>query len=440
MKKINRIIGTLIGNTMEFYDFTVYAFLISYISKEFFRFENPFLSYIVVFGVFASGYLTRPLGALLFGYIGDKHGRSKALSISIIISTIATFSIGIIPSYDRIGIFSACILIGLRLLQGLAVSGEGGAIVLLFEKYAFKDKGFIGGSILASTLGGVILGSMVCALTSWFIASHQTMPWLWRLPFLLALPFGIVAIILRYLLNDFQLFQLAEQNALTIQHPTGALLKNYFRIILYSVSVVSLYSMTTSVLIIHFPYLLTENMGMSHYTSLLILTALLVIVAAATPLFGKLFSAYNFSSVYKIAASLLVVVAPLWFYSISIGNLPCILLMAFIFSLLIAAISSTVFPIFVGIFPFGVRYSGVALSFNLSITLFSSSTPMVMLFLEKHFATVTAAGAYIAIFAIVVLICMEWLLRDQRMIYFNQSEKELSLYRSSILSGFQEAG
>jgi MFS family permease len=88
MKKINRIIGTLIGNTMEFYDFTIYAFLTAYISKEFFRFDNPIVSYLAVFGVFASGYLTRPLGALLFGYVGDRQGRSKALSISIIISIV----------------------------------------------------------------------------------------------------------------------------------------------------------------------------------------------------------------------------------------------------------------------------------------------------------------------------------------------------------------
>lgn len=432
MKKFNRIIGTLIGNTMEFYDFTVYAFLTSYISKEFFRFENPFLSYVVVFGVFSSGYLTRPLGALLFGYIGDRQGRSKALSISIIISTIATFSIGLIPSYDHIGFLAPLILIGLRLLQGLAVSGEGGAIVLLFEKYSFKDRGLIGGSVLASTLGGVVLGSLICALTTWLISSAHVSAWVWRLPFLLSLPFGIVAIVLRYLLHDFHLFQLAEQHDLTLKQPVGSLIKNYARTILYSVSIVSLYSLTTSALIIHFPYLLTEKIGVSQYTSLLILTVLLSTVAIATPILGKLLSAYKPENIYRNAALLLMLVAPLWFYCISIGNMPCILLAAFIFSLLVAALSSTLFPIFVGVFPFGVRYSGVALSFNLSITLFSSTTPMAMLFLEGYFNNVMVAGSYISCFVAFMLIFTQLLLKRQPMVYFHQTASELALYRNSV--------
>jgi len=432
MKNFNRIIGTLIGNTMEFYDFTIYAFLISYISKEFFRFDNPALSYLVVLGVFASGYLTRPLGALLFGYIGDRQGRSKALSISIIISTIATFSIGLIPSYDHIGFVAPLILIGLRLLQGFAVSGEGGAIVLLFEKYSFKDRGLIGGSMLASTLGGVVLGSLVCALSSWLISSGQANSWIWRLPFLLSLPFGLVAIVLRYLLNDFHLFQLAEKNDLTTKQPIRSLMKNYYRIILYSVSTVSLYSLTSSALIIHFPYLLTEKLGISNDISLLILTALLSIVTIATPILGKLLSAYKPEHIYRKAAFLLTVVAPFWFYCISIGNMPCILLTAVIFSLLIAAISSTMFPIFVGVFPFAVRYSGVALSFNLSITLFSSTTPMAMLFLERYFHSVLAAGVYISFFTTLVLIFTQVLFKHRPMIYFNQTESEIALYRGSV--------
>lgn len=432
MKNFNRIIGTLIGNTMEFYDFTVYAFLISYISKEFFRFDNPSLSYIVVFGVFASGYLTRPLGALLFGYIGDRQGRSKALSISIIISTIATFSIGLIPGYHQIGFLAPLILIGLRLLQGLAVSGEGGAIVLLFEKYSFQDRGLIGGAVLASTLGGVILGSMVCALTSWLITSTQINSLIWRLPFLLSLPLGIIAIVLRYLLNDFHLFQLAEQHDLTIRQPIRSLMKSYSRAILYSVSTVSLYSLTTSTLIIHFPYLLTEKLGVSNYSSLLILTMLLSIVAIATPIFGRLLSAYNPERIYRNTALLLMIVTPLWFYCMSIGNMPYILWMALFFSLLVAALSSTLFPIFVGVFPFGVRYSGVAFSFNLSITLFSSTTPMVMLFLENHFNNLMFAGSYTSCFVAFVLIFTQLLLKHQPITYFNQTQNEQILYRNPI--------
>src|SRR3990167_11089246 len=95
-----RYLGALVGNMMQFYDFTIYAFLTTEISQAFFNFQNKFLSYFVVFSIFASGYLARPLGSLIFGYFGDKKGRSNALSKTIIISAMATFAIGILPNYQ----------------------------------------------------------------------------------------------------------------------------------------------------------------------------------------------------------------------------------------------------------------------------------------------------------------------------------------------------
>ena len=162
MFSYKKSIGALIGNTMQFYDFTIYAFLAPQISQEFFNFKSPFLSYLIVFSVFAGGYFARPLGSVLFGYLGDKKGRSNALSKTILISTIATFLIGIIPGYQAVGFLSPLMLVVLRLIQGLAVSGEeGGAVVLLFEKFAFKNRGLIGSAVLSSVLVGVIFGTFV---------------------------------------------------------------------------------------------------------------------------------------------------------------------------------------------------------------------------------------------------------------------------------------
>ena len=133
--KIKQSMGVLIGNSMQFYDFTIFAFLTPQLSQYFFSIDNDFLSYFITILVFASGYITRPLGALIFGHIGDKFGRSIALSKTIILSTFATFIIGILPSYNTLGYLSPILLIAFRLLQGLSVSGEeGGSVVLLYER------------------------------------------------------------------------------------------------------------------------------------------------------------------------------------------------------------------------------------------------------------------------------------------------------------------
>ncbi|MEY3434608.1 MAG: hypothetical protein RLZZ195_75, partial [Pseudomonadota bacterium] len=100
--KIKQSVGVLVGNSMQFYDFTIFAFLTPQLSQYFFSIDNDFLSYFITILVFASGYITRPLGALIFGHIGDKFGRSIALSKTIILSTFATFIIGILPSYNTL--------------------------------------------------------------------------------------------------------------------------------------------------------------------------------------------------------------------------------------------------------------------------------------------------------------------------------------------------
>lgn len=155
--KNKQTLSAVIGNIMEFYDFIIYAYLAKYIAINFFDTNNEMTTLLITFSVFASGYLTRPIGSILFGYIGDTIGRKKALVISISIITIATFSMGLLPNYSQIGIAAPLLLVILRLIQGLAVSGEeGGAAVYLSEANNFKGAGILGSLILGSAYLGSI--------------------------------------------------------------------------------------------------------------------------------------------------------------------------------------------------------------------------------------------------------------------------------------------
>ena len=430
MFSYKKSIGALIGNVMQFYDFTIYAFLLPQISQEFFNFKNPFLSYLVVFSVFAGGYFTRPIGSLLFGHFGDKNGRSRALSKTILIATISTFLIGIIPGYKSIGVISPLILVMLRLLQGFAVSGEeGGAVVLLFEQHSFKNKGMIGSVVLSSVLTGVILGMFVCAIISQLISNQVIGSWGWRIPFLLSLPFGIVAITLRFFLNDFKLFDLAKSQNLLVYKPVMVLFKNHGLAIVFGVSIVSVYSVLTSALIVHLPYFLNIKMGLLYNNSLIVLASFIIFIAIVTPFFGKICDKLNPFLVYHIGLLGMIFLSPIMFYLLSLNNLIYILSGLLIFSIITSLISSSTFSLLVGAFPFGVRYSGVSLSFNLSVTIFSSSTPIVLVLIEKYFNGSFAPGCYISIVGLVCMLVIKILRTKLTEKSFYHHEKEVILYQ-----------
>lgn len=430
MFNYKKLIGVLVGNTMQFYDFTIYAFLATQIGNEFFNFKDAFLSYLVVFLVFSGGYITRPMGSLIFGWIGDRTGRSRALSITIYFSMLATFLIGVIPGYKMLGIISPLILIILRLVQGLSVSGEeGGAAVLLFEGHSFKKTSVIGSLVLSSVLGGVILGMIICLIVTKLMSQHMIGEWAWRIPFLLSLPLGILGVWLRTFFSDSQLFHRAKNKGLVEKKPISILFKKYYLSVLYSIIIVSTYAVLTSTLIVHLPYLLGEKIGLGQQNALLILISSLLIIIFLTPYLGKVCNKYNAFMLYRVYMSLIVLLSPGIFYFICSGDVLFTIIGVLALSILIAAISSIIFVLLVGIFPFGVRYSGVSFSFNLSITIFSSTTPILLIFLEKYFGFNSIVGYYISFTSLIALLTIH-LFKEKFVIqYFHKNNNEQNVYQ-----------
>lgn len=397
------ILLVLSGNILQFYDFTIYAFLTKQISREFFNFKHDFYSILFTFLIFAVGYLSRPLGSIIFGYIGDTKGRSIALSKTIFLSTLATFLIGLIPSYNKIGFFAPTILIVLRLLQGISVSGEeGGAVVLLFEKFRLK-KNIMGAYVLSSVLIGVVLGLIVCEVVHELISKEILNSNCWRLPFLISFPFGYILYRYRFYLNDFYLFNQAKKNQLTVENPTKHLFFNNLKYVVFSIFLVSIYSVTTSTLIVHLPYYLTDVMNISYSKSMLMIGISLFFITCLTPIFATILDKKNPVLIYQISLIGLILYSPILFYCISSFNMIGVLFGILFFSILISLISSTVFSILIGLFPFSIRFSGVSFAFNASVTIFSSTTPIILVLLEKYFHNKFVPGIYISLIGIIVL-------------------------------------
>lgn len=195
---VRLIAAGTVGNIMEWYDFAVYGYFATTIGRHFFPSENATTSLIAAFGVFAAGFLMRPLGGVVFGHIGDQIGRKAALTISVLAMAIPTFLIGLLPGYATLGPTAAVLLVILRMIQGLSVGGEyTTSIVFLVEGAGRKHRGFAGSWSGFGAVGGILFGSAVGAIVTQTLSPESVHSWGWRLPFIVGLFVGVTGLFIR---------------------------------------------------------------------------------------------------------------------------------------------------------------------------------------------------------------------------------------------------
>src|SRR5262245_16203473 len=195
---VRLIAAGTVGNIMEWYDFAVYGYFAATIGQHFFPTGDATTSLIAAFGVFAAGFLMRPLGGVVFGHIGDKVGRKAAMTISVLAMAIPTFLIGILPGYATLGPAAAVLLVLLRMIQGLSVGGEyTTSIVFLVEGAGRKHQGFAGSWSGFGAVGGILLGSAVGTLVTLAFSQEAVQRLAWRLPFLVGLFIGLAGLYVR---------------------------------------------------------------------------------------------------------------------------------------------------------------------------------------------------------------------------------------------------
>jgi MHS family proline/betaine transporter-like MFS transporter len=210
-----RTFAIIAGHLLEHYDITLYGFFAAMLGPLFFPENDHVCATLFSFGVFAAGFLMRPFGGFIFGYIGDKYGRKKALLFSILLVTLPTFSIGFLPTYAQIGILSPILLIFFRLLQGLCVGGEfSGALIYVSEHSKNLKPGLKASILIMSGFFGAILGTLVGWASTKFceleLSSSLAKEWGWRIPFILGGIFGLIVLLLRKSLKetpDFESFK-----------------------------------------------------------------------------------------------------------------------------------------------------------------------------------------------------------------------------------------
>lgn len=399
-KKLRKIIlSGMLGNGLEWYDYALYAQMSFIISELFFPGTNESLKLIATFGVFAVGFIFRPLGAVLFGYLGDRYGRKFSLVVAILMMAIPTGCIGLLPTYAQIGIWAPILLTIIRIFQGLSLGGEfSGSITYIVEHSPSNRRGIAGSTSIMSLLIGFLLGSFVALLFVKGMDPESFRSWGWRIPFLLGIVVGLVGLYIRRQCDESPAYEEAKQEGTLCERPVRTALLHHklpmFQAFAFYISVTMPFYLT-SVYLLSFTH---TKLGLSVDDALIINTAAMLSILAACIASALLSDRVGRKRVMLPAALIMMVCIYPIFMAMGTGVFLNILLAQMVLGALVGLYTAPVPAVLVELFPTSIRYTGMALAYNLAAAIFGGTAPMVCEWL------ISATGSHNSI-AFYVIVC-----------------------------------
>ncbi|MBB5750167.1 MFS transporter [Micrococcus sp. TA1] len=390
------VAASFIGNFVEWFDYAVYGYLAVTITAVFFPESDPQTGLMLTFALFAISFLVRPLGGFVWGHLGDRIGRRTALSWSILLMSMATFCIALIPSYAAIGIWAPITLLLLRVVQGFSASGEyAGASAFLVEYAPANRRGLFAAVVPASTATGLLLGSLIAALLTGLLDAGQMSDWGWRLPFLLAAPMGLIGRYIRNKLEDTPVFrELAEEDE-AVKTPVSDLFTQHWRALLVASGAVLLNAVGFYVILSYMPTYLSQEIGLDETLSYIATTVALLTYIGFIFLTGMLSDRFGRKKVLISASVLFIVLTYPAFVLLGTGSFVVIVLVQILLGALLTLNDGTLPSFLAEMFPTRVRYSGFAVSFNLSNAVFGGTAPLVATWLIATSGTDLAPSWYL---------------------------------------------
>ncbi len=388
--KRGRVIAAgMIGNVIEWYDFALYGYMAVIISELFFPHENKLVSLIATYGIFAAGFMMRPLGGIVFGHLGDTIGRKPVLILSVVLMVLPTIVIGLLPTYADWGIGATIALVVVRLVQGFSVGGEfSSSVTYLVETAPDNGRGLAGSWANVGSVIGMLLGAGTPATVIWILEEPATGEWGWRLPFLIGGVIGLVALALRRGLPEEAIVSKKRKKG---DHPIKRVFREersvVYRVVLFCCS----YGVVYYIPIVYLPTWLDLFTDIPLHQALFIATLAQVLQAVLIPLAGH-FSDRVMRRTHFLALILgvLAVLAIPLFLLAGQGVIWIAILVLCLFCALIAGPLGTVPTTLAEAFDRGHRLTGYSLSFNLGMGLAGGTAPMVAT------ALIAASGAEIA--------------------------------------------
>ncbi|HWD03954.1 MAG TPA: MFS transporter [Amycolatopsis sp.] len=387
-----------IGTAIEYFDFTIYAFLATTLAVVFFPSENATAALLSTWAVYAVSFFLRPVGGILIGHLADRFGRRRAMSIAVLGMATASFLIGVIPGYHTLGAAAAFLLVACRSVQGLSAGGElGTASSYLAEAAPQRRRGARVALVNVGTLAGTLLGTLFISLLRLFADDQAMSDWVWRIPFLCSLPLGLIALLIRLKMTESADFAKVQERDQVKRVPLASMLRSHPRALL---AVTTLALTSNAAYWIVFTYLesyfekqhLMTSVWSSWTTTITLTTALITL-----PLWARLSDRFGRRPVLITANAAFVVLSYPMFVLMGQSTVMAVasqLLLGQLTTLYLASILAT----FAEMFPASVRVSGFALGYNIAAVLAGGSAPYIATWLIG----VTGSPRSPALFLIVV--------------------------------------
>ncbi|EOU9537488.1 MFS transporter [Cronobacter dublinensis] len=368
-----------LGGALEFYDFIIFVFFAAVVGELFFPPDIPeWLRQVQTFGIFAAGYLARPLGGIIMAHFGDLVGRKKMFTLSILLMAVPTLLIGLLPDYATMGIAAPVLLLLMRILQGAAIGGEvPGAWVFVAEHVPEKRIGIACGTLTAGLTVGILLGSVVATLINTSMTAQAIHDGGWRIPFLLGGAFGLVAMYLRRWLQETPIFlEMQQRKALARELPVKAVVVKHRQGVIISMLLTWLLSAGIVVVILMSPVWLQKQYGFAPAVTLKANSIATIMLCVGCLLAGLAADRFGASRTFIVGSVLLA--ASSWaFYHLSGAHPEQLFLLYGVVGLCVGVVGAVPF-VMVRAFPAAVRFTGISFSYNVAYAIFGGLTPIAV--------------------------------------------------------------
>ena len=364
-----------IGNAVEWFDYGIYAYGTVYISKALFPADSANAVLFTLAG-FAVSFLMRPLGGLVWGPLGDKIGRKRVLSMTILLMAGATVCVGLLPGYSQIGIAAPILLYVLRIIQGFSTGGEyGGAATFMAEYAPDKRRGFFGSFLEVGTLAGFNGGALLMLGLIAFTSEDQMQSWGWRIPFLVAGPLGLIGLYLRNKMEDTPIFkelEAAEETSTSARATLRELFSTHMGTLLSLSGLVIALNVVNYTLLTYSPTYLQEVINLSEDNALIVPIIGQFIMMLLLPLFGAISDRVGRKPLWLVSLIGLIVLA-IPMYKLMGTSVAGAVIGFAVLGLLYAPQLATISATFPAMFPTPVRYAGLALGYNVATSIFGGT-------------------------------------------------------------------
>ena len=401
------VVAGVIGNILEWYDFAVYGYLASTISGLFFPSSDKLASLLTTYLVFGIGFVMRPVGSIVFGIYGDRHGRRKALSAVIFLMAISTCAIGLLPTYSQVGVLAPILLVICRLLQGLSAGGEwGGSTAYIVEYAPDGRRGFVGSWQQFSVGGGFLLGSLSATIMNFTLAPATLASVGWRVPFLLGILLGGLGAYLRWRLADTPKFTEIEEHHAVASAPLAEALTKYPRETLTAFGITLHNTAAYYISLLYMTGYFVTVAKLPQPKAQLIGTICLAIFVILIPFTGRLSDRVGRRPLLMASCIGYAVLAYPLFILGSSGFVLYAFLAQFVMIFFQSLYAGPCPAAYAELFPTRVRYTALSIGYNIAVALFGGFAPFIATWLIRETGNPLAPAFYVITAAVITFVIL----------------------------------